>query len=214
MSTRRLLSGAGLAAIAGALIAIVLTPPFATAYFLAYPGYDVPPFWLPFLEPRLGPVLSFAPADEVYETYGRIYNLAYLLFLPAAFALHRLHRGSANRWEKRGFVVLVAGLLATFVGVAGDYWAHGIGFLLEVLGLLVLMIGSLVYGIALLRIGVAPRWVAWSFVLAGPGALLFMFLIGHIPSGPTFPLAICWLLVGFMLLSRSRATSTGGGTSG
>lgn len=192
----------------------MLTFPFATAYFLAFPGYDVPPFWLPSLEPRLDAVLSFAPADEVYETYGRIYNLAYLLFLPAAFALHRLQRGSASRWEKRGFVVLVAGLLATLVGVAGDYWANGIGFLLEVLGLLVSMIGSTVYGIALLRIGVAPGWVAWSFVLSGPGAVLFMLLIGHIPSGPTFPFAISWLLVGFMLLLRSRATLPGGVTNG
>lgn len=195
-------------------MAIVLTPPFATAYFLAFPDYDVPPFWLAFLEPRLDPVLSFAPADEVYETYGRIYNLAYLLFLPAAFAMHRLHRNSASRLEKRGFAVLVAGLIATFVGVAGDYWANGIGFLLEVLGLLVSMIGSTVYGIALLRIGLGPRLVAWSFVLSGPGAVLFMLLIGHIPSGPTLPFAISWLLVGFMLLLRSRATSPGEVTNG
>ena len=64
------LSGAGLAGITGGLIAIVFTPAFATAYFLAYPGSDVPPFWLPLLETRLRPVLSFASPDEVYETYG------------------------------------------------------------------------------------------------------------------------------------------------
>jgi len=35
-----------------------------------------------------------------------------------------------------------------------------------------------------------------------PGALVFLLLIGHIPSGPTFPFAISWVTVGAMLLSR------------
>jgi hypothetical protein len=31
---------------AGGILAIVLTFPFAAAYAQAYPGFDVPPFWL------------------------------------------------------------------------------------------------------------------------------------------------------------------------
>jgi len=184
------------------LTAIVLTPPFATAYFLAYPGEDVLPFWVSTLEPRLQSLLGFASPTEVYQTYGRIFDLVYVLFLPAAFGLHHLHRGSNSRIEMRGFAVLVAGVVAAFVGVAGDYWANGIGFPIEVLGLLILAVGSTMYGVALLGAGVVPRWCAWSLVSCGPGALVFLLLIGHIPSGPTFPFAISWVTVGAMLLSR------------
>ncbi|HXH35855.1 MAG TPA: hypothetical protein VNJ54_15855 [Plantibacter sp.] len=160
-----------MASILGGLTAIVMTPPFATAYFLAYPGYDATPFWLSPLESRLHSLLVFSSPNEVYETYGRIFDLVYLLFLPAIFALHHLHRESGGRMGRRGFAVLVAGLLATFFGVAGDYWANGIGFPLEVLGLLALAIGSTMYGVALLRSGVVPRWCAWSLVSYVPGAV-------------------------------------------
>lgn len=197
MINPRSMRWAGLAAVLGGLTAIVLTPPFATAYFLAFPGEDALPFWFASLEPRL---TSISSGDGVYGTYGRVYNLVYALFLPAVFGLHHLHRESGSRREKRGFVVLVVGLVATFVGVAGDYWANGIGFPIEVLGLLTMTIGVTIYGIALHRSRVVPRWCAWLFVACGPVAIVFAALIGHVPSGPTFPFALTWLAIGFMLL--------------
>ncbi len=39
MDTPKWITWAGLAAIVGGLMAIILTPPFATAYFSAYPGF-------------------------------------------------------------------------------------------------------------------------------------------------------------------------------
>jgi hypothetical protein len=191
---------AGVAAIVGGLMAILLTPPFATAYFLAFPGEDPLPFWFEWTEPRLEPPLALA-ADGVYETYGRVYNLVYALFLPATYALHRLHAGAGTALERRGFKVIITGLLLTFVGVAGDYWADGVGFGFEVLGLLILGVGMSMYGVALRRSNVLPNWCAWLFVLCGPGLAVFMLLIGHIPSGPTFPLALTWLAAGGALLS-------------
>jgi len=38
-------------------------------------------------------------------------------FLPAVFGLHHLHQGTGSRAEKRGFRILVVGLLAAFIGV-------------------------------------------------------------------------------------------------
>lgn len=195
---------AGVAAIGGGLMAIVLTPPFATAYFLAYPGEDPLPFWFDAAKPRLEPLLTHAAPGTVYEIYGRIYNLVYVLFLPATCVLHQLHIPSASRLEGCGFRVVVSGLMLTIVGVAGDYWANGIGFILEVPGLLILGVGMSVYGVALRRSGVLPNSCAWMFVLCGPGLVGFMVLVGHIPSGPTFPLALTWLAVGAALLTRRR----------
>jgi len=202
---------AGVAAILGGLMAILLTPPFATAYFLAFPGEDPLPFWFEWAEPRLEPLLTFA-AQDVYETYGRIYNIVYVLFLPAAYALHQLHGEFGAPLESRGFKVVITGLLLTFVGVAGDYWADGAGFGFEVLGLLILGVGMSMYGLALRRSKVLAMWCAWLFVLCGPGLVVFMLLIGHIPSGPTFPFAVTWLATGGLLLSQKRPmTPTGSG---
>ena len=191
---------AGLAASVGGLTAIVMTPPFATAYFLAFSGEDALPIWFNSVAPRLDSLLTFSSRNGVYETYGRIYNLVYLLYLPLVLALHHLHDQTPSRLEKRGYVVLMAGLIATTVGVAGDYWANGIGFPIEVLGLLAMIVGVTMYGLALRRSSVVPQRWAWMFLACGPGALVSMGLIGHIPSGPTLPFALVWLVVGSMLL--------------
>ena len=186
-------------------MAVLLTPPFASAYFAAYPGADVPPFWLASVRPALDDLLTFAAPRTVYDLYGRVFVLVYLLMLPAVFALHSLHRGTNGRAEKWGFYLLVAGLLLAFLGVAGDFWANGAGFLVEVLGLLILAIGATVYGAAALRAGVLPGKVAWPLALALPAVFLVIPLIGHIPSGPTFPLAIVWVIIGaFLLLAGEK----------
>jgi hypothetical protein len=202
IDTPKWISRAGLAAILGGAMAIILTAPFATAYFSAYPGFDVPPFWLQSAKLTLHPLLAFASPVEAYNIYGRIFDLVYLLFLPAVFGLHQLHQGASSRIEKWGFAILVVGLLATFIGVAGDYWADGAGFPIELLGLLILNIGATLYGIALLRSKVVPSWCAWLLVACGPGVFIFFLLIGHIPSSPTFLFAITWLMVGYILLFK------------
>lgn len=197
------ISWAGLAAVVGGLTAIILTPLFASAYYSAYPGHDIPPFWVQPLKPALGALLTFASPEEVYTFYGRLFNLVYLFMLPAVFGLHYLHRGAGTRAEKWGFYLLVIGLLATFIGVAGDYWANGAGFFVELLGLIVLSIGAAVYGVATLSSKVIPHWLAWLLVACLPGVFVFMPLIGHIPSGPTFLFAASWLIVGYMLLFKN-----------
>jgi len=202
MNIPKWISWAGLAAMIGGILASILTPPFAVAYFSAYPGYDIPPFWLQSVRPMLRPFLTFGSSVEVYNTYGRIYDFVYLLWLPAVFGLHHLHQVFSSRIEQWGFGLLVVGLLATFIGVAGDYWADGAGFLLSLLGLLILYIGTTLYGVAILRSNVIPRWCGWLLVSCLPGAFIFTWLIGHLPSGPTFPFAVSWLILGYILVFK------------
>lgn len=198
---------AGSAAAIGGLTAILMTPPFATAYFLAYPGEDHLPFWFDSVEPRLGRLLTFASRETVYETYGRMYNFIYLLLMPVVVALHRAQRDSPSRLEKSGYVALKWGLVATTVGVAGDYWGNGIGFLVELLGLLSMIVGVTIWGVALVRERVVPVQWAWLMILCGPGAVASLVLVGHLPSGPTLSFAIVWLLVGGLILSARDRTA-------
>ncbi|MBL8056021.1 MAG: hypothetical protein JNK29_04950 [Anaerolineales bacterium] len=176
----------------------MLTLPFASAYFAAYPGFDVPPFWVAPLKPVLAPALGFADRITVYNVYGRVFNAVYLLFLPAAFALRRLQEGRG--WQAGwGGGLTVAGLLAAAVGVAGDYWLDGAGFLLEFCGLLIMNLGALLSGLAGLRAGGLPRGLAWLLTTCFPGLFAVQFLIGHIPSSPTLLFAVAWLALGHRL---------------
>lgn len=203
MDTPSWIRWGGFAAIVGGLMAVVLTVPFASAFFAAYPEEGPPPGWLQSLEPELGSLLTFAAPETVYSLYGKVFNLVYLLILPAVFGLHHLHRGTSSPRETRGFRVLVAGLIATFIGVAGDYWADGLGFPLELLGLLAVIAGTTLYGVATFRGGVLPPWCSWFLVAGGPGAFAGMALTGHVPSGPTLLFAVSWLAVGILLISET-----------
>ena len=201
MTIPKWISWAGLAAMIGGLIAILLTPPFAIAGDTAYHIFDVPPFWMHSLKPALTPLLTFAPPVAVYNTYGRMFDLVYLLFLPAMFGLHHLHQGVRGRIEKWGFAVVVIGLIAAFIGVAGDYWVEGVVFYFsEIFGLLLMPVGTTLYGVAILRSGVVPRWCGWLLVSCLPGTFVFSLLIPHIPSGQTFLFAVSWLMMGLVLL--------------
>lgn len=197
---------AGMAAIVGGAVAIALTIPIASAYFRAYEAFDAHPIWLPFIERALAPLLEFAPPVTVYEIYGRIYAVVFILYLPAAIHLHRQRSERSGRLEAVGFAVVAGALVTTAIGVAADYWANGIGYTLSLLGLLGLAIGSTVWGLGVRRGGTVPTWWAWLLIAVGPLSVLCLFLLGHVPSGPTLPFAVAWLLLGWLFVT-GRATN-------
>ena len=184
-------------------LALVLTVPFAVAFFLAYPGFNEHPIWFPGVRAVVTPYLDFAEPTQVYATYGRIYNIVYLLWLPATVAAHWLARAEPARAERVGFWLTVTGLAATFVGVAGDYWADGVGYPLELLGLLALAVGCTVFGIGLRSAAALPAWSAWLFIVCAPTLIPAFLLVGHIPSGPTLPVAVAYIGLGVVLWPRS-----------
>ncbi|SFN49781.1 hypothetical protein [Mycetocola miduiensis] len=186
-----------MAAIVGGAGAIVLTIPIAAAYFRAYEGFDARPVWLPFMERALAPLLEFAPPVTVYEIYGRIYAVVFILYLPAAIHLHR-QRSERSRLEAVGFVVVAGALVTTAIGVAADYWANGIGYIPSLFGLLGLAIGSTVWGLGVRRGGTVPTWWALLLIAVGPLSVLCLFLLGHVPSGPALPFAVAWFLLGWL----------------
>ncbi len=202
MTLRRRTLWASWAAVVGGLVALVLTPPFATAYFLSYGVDETAPFWVDGLKPRVRSWAGSMSPFDFYNRFGRVYDAVYLLMFPVFLVLHDLHRDLGTRLENRGFKAVMFGLVATFVGVAGDYWADGVAFPVEMLGLLVLTLGSAVYGLALVRAHVVPAWCGWMLVGCAPGTLMSTFLVRHIPSGPTLPLAIVCVALGFMLVLK------------
>jgi hypothetical protein len=189
----------GLSAMLAGGLALILTFPFATAYFVAFPGYDTPPGWLPLARSAFQPVLSFNQPDAVYETYGRVFSLVYPLLLPVILQLHHLQQRTEDRWERRSFWTVIIGLALTFIGISGDYWLGDALWIMQLPGLLLLAIGSTMYGVASRRSGRLPAWVYWLLILALPLSALSMWQANHFPSGPTLPVALAWAGVGVVL---------------
>jgi hypothetical protein len=132
---------------------------------------------------------EIAPGVDDYHFFGRFFFLVYLLSLAGLWALHAGTMKGPDGREGTWFRVLAVGLGMGAVGDVGPYWG-GIEspwaalFLLEELALIAIMVGTVGYGIVLLRSGRAPRWLGWLFVAAGPGAILMSWVTGYFPHGP------------------------------
>jgi hypothetical protein len=91
------------------------------------------------------------------------------------------------------------------VGIlSGDYWADGVGYPLELLGLLALVVGCTAFGIGLRRAAAIPAWSASLFVVCAPALVPSFLLIGHIPSGPTLPVAVAYIGLAAVLWADHR----------
>lgn len=201
---------AGLAALLGGILCLALTP--IQAYI--WSGADAPPLVLatrPLLDQsrRLHEAVGSRLGLSDYYFYGRMFFLVYLLALAGLLGLHASQSGGGGRREKTWFRALLAALVAALIGDLVAYWGgtdlgdlQGLGFTLEVLALLAVLVSSAFYGRATLRSNVVPRWSAWLLILAGPAAVLGVFVIGYVPHGAVLPFSLAMAVVGFFLLVR------------
>ena len=101
--------------------------------------------------------------------------------------------GSRLKGENWGFGLTLVGLSIGLVGDTLAYWGgspgqvftqlQGTGFSIELLGLVLILIGSVVLGVTYLdeQANVVPKLVARLLIASGPGGLLLFGL--HAPSG-------------------------------
>ena len=173
----------------------------------------------------LTPVLVYlwTTYSEAYAAFGRAYFLVYLGCIAGLLGLGALCKASSNRpeTEELGIGTILVGLAVAFVGDLLGNWGDLLGgvsnaggftnvqaggFLLEMLGLLILLFGSVSLGVDYLRANVPPRWFAWLLVLSGPGSLLLSAL--HAPSGTMLLFCLAWLGMGYLLWSQEPAAQT------
>ena len=157
---------------------LALTLPFALAFNEAYESGESAGFVPEGLSPWLFEHgLLGDDSKAVYDRYGAAYLVALGLVTAALFVLARPVR--------EGRRVILIGLVVLCVGIFGDYVVPsdvfgGVGFLLEVVGFLVVAVG----------VGLVVRSRAGAVV--GAGATLATLasmvaggaLTGHIPGGP------------------------------
>lgn len=214
MSSSDLIRWSGIGAVLGSLLGIVLAPVITSAYSLSEGGPEQSPPWDPALSNLLSPLFGFASPEGVYATYGKLYFLVFLGFLLGFLALRAQQRGRVGRLGEWGLRLSLVGVVLNLLGNIPDYWFgegtwfEGLGFLLgTVLGFLLLVVGSTMLGIGLLRSGTAPtRLGAWLLAVCLPGLILLTLIgFGNIPSGPALWFCFAWLVLGYVLWSQRGA---------
>ena len=158
-------------------------------------------------------LLDFAPDFVVYRTYGRLFFPVYLLFIPMLSALHQVQFGESGKSNKTYRIFRVS-LVVGAVTDAIAYWGvtgpesnpiQGMAFMIELVALLVILVGLTLYGIATLERGLLPRWLAWLILLSGPaGIWLSISVIGYVPNGTLFPMAIAWITLGIRGVAKTN----------
>ena len=207
MSPSNLMRWGGLAALVGSVIGILYFPLHATAYFATQDGassLDAPwvAAWAEPFARVFDPLLTFAPPGQVYITYSKVSILVVLGYLAGVLALHSRQGAHAGRLEKWGFRVLLVGTVLGTLGAFGEYYTPYFEFFFVAFappGFLLMMFGSLLFGIGTLRARMAPRLGAWLLTIGGfPGIVVMTVLVGHL-SGGLLLLDFAWVVLGYAL---------------
>jgi hypothetical protein len=174
----------------------------------------------------LAPILTYllTTSSGAYLIFGKGYFLVYLGCLAGLMGLNAQRMRSPRRpnMERLGLRVTFVGLATSLVGDILAYWgdifggellAEGEftavqsgGVIVEVLGLLLLLVGSVILGVTYLRANVLPRLLAWLLILAGPGGVLLSFAL-HFPSGTMLLFCVAWVVLGYTLWSGRSAAA-------
>ena len=156
---------------------------------------------------------QFAPLDGVVDTAGEYaYRVlvvgAYVAAIIAVLGVHRLHTGN-TRYGALG----TAGTIATIAGYAAMAIITAIAtvqdfeYLLTVrlAAAVVLLAGSALLGIMIIRARLLPWWCGVLLIVAFP---LGDVADAVFPTGESFLLALLWGSIGYALLSRAHSATT------
>ncbi len=215
----------GLTAIVGGVMGILLTPVLTFAGWISGPAGEPPPMlWARTLQPVVMPLIRLGTAERAIYLYGKMFFPIYVLFLLGLLGLHLLLSGQAGRAGEWGFRLALVGLILNLAGNIGDYWlgasealevVKGIGFMIgTMLGTLIYTVGSVLLGWTILRRDVLPRWAAWVLILTPLLGISMLFWgVHYTPANFLLGNSLCWLLLGWLLMSEGTRSSTGSASS-
>jgi hypothetical protein len=159
-------------------------------------------------------------------SYWLMAVLPLLLLVVGQMGLRAIYGRDFGRLGKAGILVSSAALALMFFGngveVASLTFSgstSAVGHFSFLIGFLILLVGSVMLGIALIRIRRDPfsRLGGLLFVLALPLGILLAFVVGGAAPGTdvgfwaaiTVPYGLAWVLLGYALSSSSRRMATG-----
>lgn len=205
----------GLTAAVTSVLGILYWPFHAVAYFQTEDGREskgaLP--WDGAARDTLGPAIDWSDVDTVYVTYGKVTLVLLLGFLLGLLALHARQAQAGEKLERWGFRIALLGNAIAAVGAFVEYWLEQVdaGFAVGAPGVLLLLVGSTLFGVGTLRAEIAPRVGAWLLILSIPLLIAVTALLGHLSAG-LVPLDVAWLVLGGWLW-RSAPDAQGAGRS-
>jgi hypothetical protein len=153
-------------------------------------------------------VLMLIPEGPIRSFSGRIgtavFIVALLLLIVALVGFHALQQDSYRRVGRAGFYTLIVG--ASFQIVASVVRLFGSTALefLDMVGLLGVFVGLVLYGAASLQARVLPRWCGVGFIVAVPVFIIGSALLGGVFGGTLGGIlfGLLWIALGYVLWSR------------
>ncbi len=117
-------------------------------------------------------------AYEGYQLWNRLWTPALLLMALGFVGLFRALRPSLARWARGGLVAALIGFALMMLGNFAEFWIftaesyEGVGrnasWMTFLLGLLIMLLGTTVAGLALSRTNLIPKWLAVLLALMLP----------------------------------------------
>jgi hypothetical protein len=172
-----------------------------------------------FLSPEWGPPGS---TDYLgYETINRLWAPAFALVLCGYVAFHQRYPLGGTRLGRAGYHLAVLGLVMMIAGNVAEFWffstlpygalnARSWAWMTVLVGMLALMIGTALLGLAGYRAHTLPVWGSFIFVLVPPAFLLMFFMQRF--DGAWLALAVLGLTSSVLALWPVHAISTAKGT--
>ena len=194
------------------LVCLAVTPPFALAYQRAYGAGqgETVNGWIKQVEWPTW--VSGLDAVSTYNRYGVVFGFALAVVVFCLVVVVRSRKGK-GKWERRGWWVAVGGLGAVAIGSLSEYgipegvFDPGNGFGLELVGFLLIMIGTPILGWAMRTEAGIGRIRAAGIALIGPiGVVAGTVVNGHVPGGPATPIILTAVIIGFTGLPDTART--------
>jgi hypothetical protein len=206
----------GYAAMAGGVLGLVLAPVMVVIKYMTGWAVIPEPIWVGAARHALGALFEFATPPGLWMAYGSIYTLALALMLAGLLGLSGQMRDAQGRLQTRGYWILLAGLCMVIPGDAIHTWTwHQNGlttptpgtnpiantaYAVHMMGMNFVMAGSMTVGVSAVRRKFLAPWLAWSFVLIFPSAVVASTtVLPTTPSGALWLFSVMMIACGYFL---------------
>jgi hypothetical protein len=209
----------GYVAMAGGILGLLLAPIMVIIKYMTGWAVVPEPIWVRPAQEALGGLLRFATPPGLWMAYGSAYTAALLFMLVGLLGLSGYMRNAQGRLQTKAYWILLAGLCMVIAGDAIHTWTwHQNGlttptpgtnplantaYAVHMMGMNFLMVGSMTVGVSALRRKFLARWLAWSFVMIFPSAV-----VSSITILPTTPSGALWLF-SLMMMACGYFLATG-----
>ena len=205
----------------GGALALALAPLLVAVKYMTGWAIIPEPFWVPAVRDALADIFPTATPAALWMGFGTAYSAALLMMTCGLVVLAPQLQGR-TRAQRAGYWLVLSGLALVLPGDAIHSWTwHQNGLTIptpgtnpvantayaaHMMGMNLVMAGSLVIGITALRRRTLTRWVAWLFALVFPAALFAsLVLLPTTPSGALWLFSILMGLCGYRLARGRRS---------